>query len=261
MMISRVARPAAVLALAAGLLAASMTGCSKPPPPPPAPPPAPPPPPPAPDPVNVESVMASLSPDARVQFPQDYAPLTESLAKAVVSFADAFAKGDDSKVGAMLTPGAKATLDQIEAAGGWEDATKKLEAVRVVSLAETGGEEQKATSADVVLAFQEPGSSYVLTWSCSLQNENWLFDAKPAPRGTKPRASDWDGTSAAAGDADFGSGGGNTGPAPTDAGGGNTPPSPDAPAPDKPEEKKEDGPIRKNTPGGPVEIPRAPGGG
>lgn len=200
--------------------------------------------------------MSGLSPDARVQFPQEMAPLTESLAQAVIKFADALAKGDDAKFASMLAAESRGTLDKLTSSGGWDEAVKKIEGVRVSGLSETAGEEKNATAANVLISVQEPGAAYALLWTATRNGDQWTFDARPSAGGTKPRASDWDtgsptpdtsaasgrftDTSAVAGGAIVqlpGAGGGSGGPAP---------------------KKNEDGTVRKNTPGGPVDVPTGP---
>src|SRR4051812_11902011 len=78
----------ALLTPCAVLSMSLVSGCSKPPPPPPPPPPrraaAPPPP----EKVAVDGILQTMRVDARVQFPQGAAPTDESLARAVISFAD-----------------------------------------------------------------------------------------------------------------------------------------------------------------------------
>src|SRR5262245_53734699 len=115
-----------------------LSGCSKPPPPPPPPPPrkvAPPPP----EPVKTDALLQAMKADARVQFPQGAAPTDEGIARAVISLADALARGDTDKMKTMLDPAGKTVLDKLVAAGAWEDSTgKAIEAVRVASLTQSG---------------------------------------------------------------------------------------------------------------------------
>lgn len=114
------------------MVALVMMGCPKPPPPPP---PAPlPPPPPPPPPVSLESLGQDMKADARVTFSggleveQDQ----EALGRAVVSLADALAKGDDTKLDTLLDARAKELLSELRNSGAWQDQTKQIESVRVV---------------------------------------------------------------------------------------------------------------------------------
>jgi hypothetical protein len=245
-----------VCGLATVALSVSLGGCEKPPPPPPPPPPkveAPPPP----EPIKVDSVLASLRPDARVQFPQERAPIDESLARAVIELANAFAKGDSAKVGSMLDPVSKVTLDKLVADGSFEDVAKKLEGVRIVCLEEGGIDGNKSSSGSLVLAFQEPGSSYVLSWMAVKAGEQWVFTAAPSTGASKTRASEWDG---------FGFAGYL--PSTNIAASSPMPEVPEAATAAAGEEKKEegkekapDGDRKVRTPAGPVTIPGTKPGG
>ncbi len=246
------------LILTAGLtfvLASTMlTGCKKPPPPPPPKPVAPPPPPP-PEPVVLDPLIAEAKPDARVQFPQERAPVDPTLAKAVIAFADGFAKSDSGKVGAIMDPATKLVLDQLSSSGAFEEEMKKAESIRVVFLAETAIEETNASGAQLVLAIQDPGSSYVLGWTMAKVNEAWVFSAMPTTGNTRARASEWDGSDISAFAASGGSISAPSAIPSTDESTGETA----APT----EEKKEEAPAGDGgktvrTPNGPIKIP---GGG
>ena len=246
------------LILVVGLTSTLLTGCSKPPPPPP-PPPEKPKAPPPPEPVTLEPLIAAAKVDARVQFPQDRAPVDETLAKAVIDFTNAFAKADSSKLGGMMDPMTKQVLDQLAGNGSLEDEVKKAEALRVVHLTETNISEKNATSATFVFAIQEPGSAYVLAWTVTKVNDAWVFTSAPATSGMHARASEWDGK-------DFGSYGPTVKVVAA--------PTPDAPADAATAshsggggEKKEDAAAPASTdktvrtPNGPIKVPTGPGGG
>jgi hypothetical protein len=114
------------------LTALMLVGCKKPPPPPLPPPPPPPPPPPAM--ISLDTIAQNEKADARVTFSSDL-KVTEDkteLGKAVVHLADAFARGDAKALKPLLTQPARVLLDQLVTDGGWEEATKPIEAVRVV---------------------------------------------------------------------------------------------------------------------------------
>ena len=238
--------------LALAMASTLLTGCSKPPPPPP-PKPVVPPPPPAPEPVALDAIIAEAKPDARVQFPQERAPVDETLAKAVIAFADGLAKADSSKLGSSMDPLTKQVLDQLASTGALEDEMKKAEAIRVVYLTETAIEESNASSAHLVIAIQDPGSSYVLGWGATKVNDAWVFAAMPTTGNTRPRASEWDGLDITT----FAASGSSSASAPVA-------PMADDPvdAAEKPAEEKkpvvDDGGKTVRTPGGPIKIP---GGG
>lgn len=201
----------------------------------------PPPPPPPPQPVEVDAILQSMKADARVQFPQSKAPTEESLARAVIEFASALAKGDASAMQGMLDAGGKGVLDQLRSTGGWEEGTGKIQAVRVVQLA--GSEAGGALS----LAIQEPGSAYVLNWAIAGADGKFVFTGMPASSQVLARASDWDTANVrpAAGS----SAQPKIDPA-TLIPGEEAPPETEAPA-----EGEERNPRRRNTPGGPVTVP------
>ncbi len=231
-----------------------LTGCKKPPPPPP-PPPVVAPPPPPPEPVVLDPIIAEAKPDARMQFPQERAPVDPTLAKAVIAFADGLAKADASKVGATMDPLTKQVLDQLSSSGAFEDEMKKAEAIRVVHLTETTIEDTNATGAQLVLAIQDPGVSYVLGWNAVKVNEAWVFSATPTTANTRPRASDWDGLDFSVFAAAGGSASAPIAP-PVEDGSAEQPGS-------NSEEKKEEAPASDGgktvrTPNGPIKIP---GGG
>lgn len=134
---SKTARPAARKVfggLMGVMVALVMMGCPKPPPPPPpAPPPPPPPPPP---PVSLESLGQDMKADARVTFASglEVEQDQESLGRALVSLADALAKGDDTKLDTLLDAKARELLSELRNSGAWQDQTKQVESVRVVFL-------------------------------------------------------------------------------------------------------------------------------
>lgn len=122
------------LAFAAVAAVIVIAGCKKEPPP--APPAPAPPPPPAPTTIKLEDLAQEMRVDARVQFTPEM-EIEESqsdLARAVISMADAVAKGNADTLRPMLTRNAQALLDDLQDKGEWEDATGKIEAVRVVYL-------------------------------------------------------------------------------------------------------------------------------
>lgn len=114
-----------------------LTGCSKPPPPPVVPPPPPPPPAPPAD-LKLDTVAQEMKADARVQFASSVTLSEEQLglAKAIIQLSDALARGDDKAMKPLLTRKGQAVLDELIGSGGWVEATKKIEAVRVVLVRE-----------------------------------------------------------------------------------------------------------------------------
>lgn len=263
--IQRFARTSLALGVAAGLSLAAVSpafvlaGCEEkkkkaPPPPPPPPPPAPI----APDPIQVDPVLQSMKPDARVQFPQGAAPYSEDLAKAIITLASDFAKGDATAVRTHMAPADQMTLDALVGSGDWEESTKKIEGVRVVGTMHAGPDSPAATFG---LAFQEQGAAYVVGFAAFKNGSDWLFSGASSPTESKPRASDFDGVSI----------GGSFAPAAffdepesdTDRPRNSSDNAGDAPSESEstqPAEDRTTKPRRKNTPSGPVTIPGSPPG-
>ncbi len=117
-------------------LTLALGGCKKKAPPPPPPPPPPPVIEQAPEPVDIDSLRQSMNIDARVQFPEQFAPVNPELARAVLSFADALVRGDDESLRGMLDSSGVRPLEDLVADGTWFDSTAKAEVVRVTFLAE-----------------------------------------------------------------------------------------------------------------------------
>ncbi len=190
---------ATVLALV-GMIAlpgVGLTACS-PPPPPPAPPPPPPPPPPDATPIQIDPLLQSVKPDQRVQFPQVAAPVDESLARAVIKLAEALAKGDTAAVGPMLDPSARGILERLSGTGQWQDATARIQAVRVVNIINLGDPKSaKMSIGNVYLAIQEPNRAYILAWLANRVGDNWIFSGNLSTASTRARASEFDGLSEA----------------------------------------------------------------
>lgn len=194
------------------MLSPLLGGCEKkkeaPPPPPPAPLA-----PPAPERVSLDPILDELKPSAKVQYPAEQAAYAEGLARAIVRFADAMAKGDAEKFDALLQPDAKALLAQLLASGGWDEATGKIEAVRVVYVDESPAGPD-AISAVVFVAVQDPDGAYVLGWNALNVDDKWLFKGSAATSKVKRRASEWDGESLGGLSTDEASGGADEAPVP-----------------------------------------------
>ncbi len=177
------------MVMMAGLV--GLSGCEKPPPPPPPPPPPKKEAPPPPQPIEVGPILSEMKPDARVQFPQERAPIDEGMARATIQLADALARGDAKKLESLLEGESKSVLSSLVASGGWDEGTKKIEAVRITLMSETGD-----GGGQVVTAIQEPGAAYALVWQASKVGESFVFKALPAVDEVQRRATDWDGKNA-----------------------------------------------------------------
>jgi hypothetical protein len=194
-----------------------------------------------------------MKPDKRVQFPQAAAPVDESLARAVVSLADAIAKGDSSKLGNLLNANGKPLLDQLTSDGSWDEAVAKIEGVRIVNIDDQAPPPPPSatmSTANIYLAIQQPDHAYVVGFKATRDDAGWKFEGAPSTPTTKPRASDFDamsgmalGSNAAPSNAHTAPTGDSPGNTVIDTPNQHTPPPP------------ADGPKKVNTPAGPVTIP------
>lgn len=142
------------ITLAAGLAAASLSGCGEEPPPPPPPKKDPPPPPPPPPPeLSIQALLQEMKADARVTFADNVKLTDEALARSVISLADGFARGDASKLRSLLEAGGQGVLGSLDASGEWASSTSGIEAVRIVYVGDPGdalpGGETAAGMADM----------------------------------------------------------------------------------------------------------------
>ncbi|MBS0188238.1 MAG: hypothetical protein JSS51_09225 [Planctomycetes bacterium] len=173
--------------LASGVVGVTGCGEKKPPPKPVAPPP--PPPPPAPKQIDVSSLLQTSKADKRVQFPQEKAPVDDVVALSVIDLASSIAKGDSKAMSNLMVNVGKDVLDQLLSSGQWEEATSKIEAVRVVELAAPGAKPESFT---VSLAIQEPGVAYLVRFTGTQNNGKYVFTGMPGGRKTHPRANQFD---------------------------------------------------------------------
>lgn len=115
------------------VLGMSLSGaCKKPPPPPP---PAPPPPPPV---VQISEIGEQLKVDPRVTWRSDIQVTDESFITAALKLADAFARGDAPKAKELLDSQGQQVVTELVNTGQWDEASKKVEAVRIVFAAPPG---------------------------------------------------------------------------------------------------------------------------
>jgi len=89
--------------------------------------------------VDVQAMLQTMDADARLQFPEDVAPVDPDVAEAVIAFGDALARGDSGAIGEMLDQPSKNVLDSLVNADQWSEATEGIEAVRVVLVSDSVG--------------------------------------------------------------------------------------------------------------------------
>ncbi|MBC7772449.1 MAG: hypothetical protein H7210_08140 [Pyrinomonadaceae bacterium] len=147
----RNSKSALVMALLA-CAALSMSGCKKKEPPPVEAPPVEAPPPPPPAVVSFDSISQELQAHAAVQFASGLEVTDESLVRATVKLADALARGDASKVRALVSKPAERLIRSMESSGVWEPGMSDVEAVRVVYAGPVDESANKITMEAVVEA-------------------------------------------------------------------------------------------------------------
>lgn len=183
-----------VLLLSAVLVCTGWLGaCKKKEPPPPPPPPPPPKAPPPPQPLDVATLLQTMKVDPRVEFAESQAPVDESLAKAAIKLADAFAQGDDEALRPMLDKRQQGILDTLIATEQWYDATEPIEAVRIVSIDAGSRLNPEPTTTTIGMAIQDPGGAYVLGWSGRKVLDDWVFTAIPTDSKEQRSAKAFDG--------------------------------------------------------------------
>ena len=177
---------AALCCLAAIIIAA---GCQSEPPPRPiveaAPPP--PPPPPVPKVTPIDQLMIQLGIDERVELAEADAPNTDEARKAVLEFFDAFARGDATTLGSMLSVPDRQELDELIASGVWTQTTSKISRIRVQTGASPAGE-------DCALAIFYVGDGFQpQLWYYMVDIDGPRFDAVAATPGITDQlsGSDW----------------------------------------------------------------------
>ncbi len=121
------------LAIAGGLT----TGCKEKAPPP-APPPPPPPAPAPPPEISFSSIFNELKVDARVEARDGLGVTDEGFARSAARLADALARGDADKFGALLTRSGQRVLAELKSNGGWASETGAIERVRIVYASNPG---------------------------------------------------------------------------------------------------------------------------
>ncbi|MGE4198115.1 MAG: hypothetical protein AB7G11_13435 [Phycisphaerales bacterium] len=151
--IRRAAKPIMLVLMAGSVVA--LASCSKK-----QPPPAPvvdntPPPPPPPENVSFEAISQEMQADPRVQFASNLEVSDEKLARAVVRLADAIARGDASKLRAVVNADSKKVITALENDGTWGEQMNNVEAVRVVYAAPYDSAANKVTLEKLVRALME----------------------------------------------------------------------------------------------------------
>ena len=173
--ISRATMPLAMVAVM-GLCTVQLTGCAEeeekkavvqvkkapPPPPPPV--------------QSVEQLCQELQIDSmRVRMSEEDAPSSTEARRGILIFFDAWLRGDDQTVSAMLGSEDRAEMMSMVDDGAWEKATEDLDAIFIrTGMSNTGDR--------CVLAIYEVGmDSQAQLWTYSGNGNAMVFEAVPTP--------------------------------------------------------------------------------
>ncbi|MGI9013171.1 MAG: hypothetical protein ACR2GY_02870 [Phycisphaerales bacterium] len=183
---TRIFIPVAGLASLAMFSSLMLSGCSEPPPPPPVVRTAPPPPPPPPPPPRVDTLddlRAELNTDPRIVFDELDAPRDTAQRRAILTFFDAFARGNSTAARQMMPPTEKHELDDLIQSGRWDSTIQNIEEI----LISTGdapaiiGVDAGSTNLAVLAIFQVDGDYQPTLWYLSSGADGPEFIAAPTP--------------------------------------------------------------------------------
>lgn len=154
----------------------------------PAPPPPPPPPPP-PAVTPIDQLMAEMNIDPRVSLPEDEAPGNDADRRALLSFFDGFARGNDKTVRRMLSENDRPQLDALVADGAWKDATSRITQIGI----QCGNSPLGDKAALALIEVKGGGDAYQpQLWTYDAMEDSAMFEAQPSPPGILDRLSgDW----------------------------------------------------------------------
>jgi hypothetical protein len=150
---------------------------------------APPPPPPPPQPAvrPVDELKAELRIDDRVIFPEENAPSSTEERKAILSFFDAFARGDHAALARMLSDLDQRELERMVQSGQWDEATKGIDDILIH---QTGNSPNGKV---VVALLHVNGNDQAQLWYYTGQGDEFTFEAAVTPPNMASRLSgaDW----------------------------------------------------------------------
>ena len=119
--------------------------------------------------MDTQALLQQVGANARVQFPNEIAPTSEELARAIIALADAFAKGDADKLRPMLDSGGAAVLDELRSSGAWTSPPTRSRRCRTVTDIDAG--DDAMPSGDFTTAIQEPAATFRLRWHADANQE------------------------------------------------------------------------------------------
>lgn len=139
-------------------------------------------PPPAPEPEQqqtvrpVDELKAEMRIDDRVLMTEDAAPATTDERRAILSFFDAFVRGDHRAVGRMMTDLDRRELDRMVESGQWDEATGGINEVLIY---QTG--ESPENGPAVVALFATRDGDQAQLWYYTGSGDSFMFEAAPTP--------------------------------------------------------------------------------
>ena len=152
----------------------------------------PPPPPPAPvaTVTPIQTLMSRLGIDERVVMEEQWAPDNDEGRIAVLTFFDAFARGDDIVVASMLSTADRIELDALVESGDWASTTSEISRIQIQA-----GYNPKDSDDACTVAMIFVGTSFQpQLWHFSSDYEDsMVFDAEATPPGilNKLTGTDW----------------------------------------------------------------------
>ncbi len=93
--------------------------------------PPPPPPPPVSTVTPIRTLMSEMGIDERIELEEEWAPDNDEGRRAVLSFFDAFARGDKQVVASMLSTADRLELDALVESGDWASTTSEITRIQI----------------------------------------------------------------------------------------------------------------------------------
>lgn len=136
------------------------------------------PPPPKPAVTPIDRLMLAHGFDERLLLPEELAPDNDDDRIAVLTFFDAFARGDEDTLGLMMSDIDRHELNELVATPAWEETVSDIKQVRI----ETGSAPPPMQGQKAALAIIEVGTTYQpQLWYYSKEAGDYVFEAVATP--------------------------------------------------------------------------------
>lgn len=152
--------------------------------------PPPPPPPTAPILTPIKTLMSQLGIDERIELEEEWAPDTDEGRIAVLTFFDAFARGDNIVVASMLSTADRYELDALVESGDWSNTTSEISRIQI----QAGYNPNDSSDACTVAMIFVGTSFQPQLWHFDNDyEEDMIFNAEATPPGIMDRltGTDW----------------------------------------------------------------------